>query len=95
MRLLVTGATGFLGWRTAMVLTERGHDVLGIARPGRAARAHASELPCPVREMDAGDPAAAGPVRRHHATAAEDATDGGARGLLVAAAPAGPRGAVR
>ena len=35
MRLLVTGATGFLGWRAATLLRERGHDVLGARPPGR------------------------------------------------------------
>ena len=58
MRLLVTGATGFLGWRTATVLRERGHDVLALARPGRASRAHAAEMD--VVEGDAGDPEARG-----------------------------------
>ena len=36
VRFLVTGVTGFLGWRTATLLAERGHDVLGLARPGGA-----------------------------------------------------------
>ena len=53
MRLLVTGATGFLGWRTAVVLGERGHDVVALTRPGAAPRAHAAELDA-VR-ADAGD----------------------------------------
>jgi len=56
MKLLVTGVTGFLGWRTATLLAERGHDVLGLARPGGAARAHAQDLP--AEHADAGDPAA-------------------------------------
>jgi UDP-glucose 4-epimerase len=63
MRVLVTGVTGFLGWRTATLLRERGHDVVGLARPGHAQRAHARELPCAVREADAGDPAARDLVR--------------------------------
>jgi UDP-glucose 4-epimerase len=63
MRVLVTGVTGFLGWRTATLLRERGHDVVGLARPGHAERAHARELPCAVREADAGDPAARDLVR--------------------------------
>ena len=56
MRLLVTGATGFLGWRTATLLRERGHDVTALARPGGASRAAARDLH--AIELDAGDPAA-------------------------------------
>jgi UDP-glucose 4-epimerase len=56
MRLLVTGATGFLGWRAATLLSERGHDVIALARPGATERAHAHDLE-PVR-VDAGDPSA-------------------------------------
>ena len=44
MRLLVTGATGFLGSRAVLVLRERGHEVVPVARPGGAERAHAAEL---------------------------------------------------
>ena len=54
MKLLVTGATGFLGWRTTVVLGQRGHDVTPVARPGGARRAHAEGLDT-VR-LDAGDP---------------------------------------
>ena len=39
MKVLITGVTGFLGWRSATVLAERGHDVIGLARPGAAERA--------------------------------------------------------
>ena len=56
VRFLVTGVTGFLGWRTATLLAERGHDVLGLARPGRAGRAHAGDVAAEL--VDAGDPAA-------------------------------------
>ena len=56
MRLLVTGATGFLGWRTAVVLGERGHDVVALSRPGAIHRAHAAGLDTVV--TDAGDVAA-------------------------------------
>jgi UDP-glucose 4-epimerase len=54
VRLLVTGATGFLGWRTATLLSERGHDVVALARPGGARRAAAEALET-VR-LDAADP---------------------------------------
>jgi len=54
MRLLITGATGFLGWRTSTLLTQRGHDVTCVARPGHAARTAAAGLD--VVERDAGDP---------------------------------------
>jgi UDP-glucose 4-epimerase len=56
MRLLVTGVTGFLGWRSATLLAERGHDVVGLARPGGADRAHARGIE--ATRVDAGDPAA-------------------------------------
>jgi len=56
VRLLVTGVTGFLGWRTATLLAERGHDVLGLARPGGAVRGHAAGVV--AERLDAGDPAA-------------------------------------
>ena len=56
MKLVVTGATGFLGWRAATLLVERGHDVVALARPDGAGRAAAAALD-PVR-VDAGDPGA-------------------------------------
>ena len=56
MRFLVTGVTGFLGWRAATLLAERGHDVRGLARPGGAARAHSGGIAAEL--VDAGDPAA-------------------------------------
>jgi nucleoside-diphosphate-sugar epimerase len=56
VRLLVTGATGYLGWRTTVLLRERGHDVVALARPGAAERAASRGLD--AVEGDAGDPAA-------------------------------------
>jgi UDP-glucose 4-epimerase len=56
VRLLVTGATGYLGWRTATLLRERGHEVVALARPGHADRAASRSLD--AVEVDAGDPAA-------------------------------------
>jgi UDP-glucose 4-epimerase len=55
MRFLVTGATGFLGWRSCTLLREGGHDVVALARPGAVRRAHAADLD--AVEADAGDPA--------------------------------------
>jgi UDP-glucose 4-epimerase len=54
MRFVITGATGFLGWRSSVLLAERGHDVVAVARLGGAQRAHARELD--VVRADAGDP---------------------------------------
>jgi UDP-glucose 4-epimerase len=56
VRFLVTGATGFLGWRAAELLEAEGHEVVRVARPGRAARAHAAGAS--AVELDAGDPRA-------------------------------------
>jgi UDP-glucose 4-epimerase len=55
MKIMVTGATGFLGWRSTVLLRERGHEVVAVARPGGAARALAAGVDA-VR-VDAGDPA--------------------------------------
>ena len=55
MKLLVTGATGFIGWRACALLAEQGHEVIPVTRPGSRRRAAAEGLD-PVR-MDAGDPA--------------------------------------
>ena len=42
MKLLVTGATGFLGSRAAELLERNGHRVVRVARPEGAERAGAS-----------------------------------------------------
>jgi UDP-glucose 4-epimerase len=55
MRFVVTGATGFLGWRASVLLAEEGHEVVPVSRPGSRPRAASAELD-PVR-IDAGDPA--------------------------------------
>jgi UDP-glucose 4-epimerase len=54
VKVVVTGAAGFLGSRTAELLDAAGHDVLRVARPNGAPRAGAAEA---VR-LDAGDPQA-------------------------------------
>jgi len=51
VKLLVTGASGFLGWRTTIVLREHSHEVVPLARSGKRAVEG-------LVEMDAGDPAA-------------------------------------
>lgn len=56
MKFLVTGATGFLGWRSSMLLADRGHEVVATTRPHGSSRAAASEME--AVEMDAGDPRA-------------------------------------
>ena len=54
MKLLVTGATGFLGSRASTLFEEHGHEVVRLARPGGAER---TDVAADVR-YDAGDPAA-------------------------------------
>src|SRR5207302_11454761 len=54
IKILVTGATGFLGSRAARLFEENGHEVLRLARPGGAKRAGTA----PDVRCDAGDPAA-------------------------------------
>jgi len=61
MRIIITGATGFLGWRAATLLTEAGHDVLAVSRPHGARRAHSSDLV--TTEADAGGAAARDLIR--------------------------------
>ena len=54
MKVLVTGATGFLGSRASELLERQGHEVLRSARPGGAARAGAGNAS--LVRADAGDP---------------------------------------
>jgi len=56
MKLLVTGATGFLGWRVSTVLGGRGHEIVRLARPAGAPRAAAEDDD--LVRLDAGDVAA-------------------------------------
>ena len=55
MKVLVTGATGFIGWRACALLHEAGHEVVPVTRPGSRRRAASADLD-PVH-VDAGDPA--------------------------------------
>jgi UDP-glucose 4-epimerase len=52
VKLLVIGASGFLGSRVTRHLRERGHEVVAVTRPGRRERAALAEI-APV-EADAG-----------------------------------------
>jgi dTDP-glucose 4,6-dehydratase len=56
MKILVTGATGFLGSRASELLEQKSHQVVRVARPNGAERAAASDA---IR-IDAGDPAIRG-----------------------------------
>ena len=56
MKLLVTGATGFLGSRASALLERHGHSVVRVSRPDGAERAGAGDT---VR-LDVGDPAVRG-----------------------------------
>jgi nucleoside-diphosphate-sugar epimerase len=53
MKLLVTGATGFLGSRASELLEQSGHEVVRVSRPNGAVRAAARD----AFRIDAGDPA--------------------------------------
>jgi UDP-glucose 4-epimerase len=52
VKLLVTGASGFLGSRLTRHLRERGHEVVAVTRPGRRYRRALAEV-TPI-EADAG-----------------------------------------
>lgn len=54
MKLLVTGASGFLGSRVTILLRERGHEVVAVTRPNPRRRAALEEVR-PI-EADAGAP---------------------------------------
>ncbi|HSJ17656.1 MAG TPA: NAD-dependent epimerase/dehydratase family protein [Solirubrobacterales bacterium] len=60
MKLLVTGATGFLGWRCCVLLAERGHEVVATGRPGGRRRVSSKNLATVA--LDAGDPRVRGLV---------------------------------
>ncbi len=61
MRFLVTGAAGFLGWRSAVLLRERGHEVVAITRPGGVERSFSRQLA--PQAIDAGGEQARSLVR--------------------------------
>jgi len=54
VRVVVTGARGFLGSRVADLLEEDGHQIVRVSRPDGASRALAGD----AIQLDVGDPAA-------------------------------------
>jgi nucleoside-diphosphate-sugar epimerase len=54
VKVLVTGATGFLGSRSSALLEQHGHEVVRVARPGGAERAGLGDAA--LLHADAGDP---------------------------------------
>jgi len=101
--VLVTGASGFLGWHVAGVLIERGYRVRALVRPGSRVRELAVEtVTGDLREADTLEAAVAGCEVVFHVAAdyrlwAKDASGiyrsnvGGTRNLLAAAKRAGVR----
>jgi nucleoside-diphosphate-sugar epimerase len=57
MKVLVTGATGFLGSQAAALFEGKGHEVVRLGRPGGAER---SGVPSADVQCDAGDPGVRG-----------------------------------
>jgi UDP-glucose 4-epimerase len=55
MKLMVTGASGFIGWRATVLLAHAGHDVTPITRPDGRRREASADLD--LVRIDAGDPA--------------------------------------
>ncbi|MGA2148338.1 MAG: hopanoid-associated sugar epimerase [Bryobacteraceae bacterium] len=101
--VLVTGASGFLGWHVARALVERGYRVRALVRPGSRVRELAVEtVTGDLREADTLEAAVAGCEVVFHVAAdyrlwAKDASGiyrsnvGGTRNLLAAAKRAGVR----
>jgi UDP-glucose 4-epimerase len=54
MKLLVTGASGFLGSRVTLRLRERGHEVVAVTRPAPRPRGALAEVA--PEQLDAGGP---------------------------------------
>ncbi|WP_101947750.1 NAD-dependent epimerase/dehydratase family protein [Mycobacterium sp. 3519A] len=62
MRVLLTGAAGFIGSRVAAALTEQGHDVVAVDAMLSAAHGAKAELPQGVQRVDVRDAAALAPL---------------------------------
>ncbi|MFL6083168.1 MAG: NAD-dependent epimerase/dehydratase family protein, partial [Mycobacterium sp.] len=61
MKVLLTGAAGFIGTRVAAALAEAGHEVVAVDAMLTAAHGPDGELPTDVRRVDVRDAAALGP----------------------------------
>jgi UDP-glucose 4-epimerase len=55
VKLMVTGASGFIGWRAATLLAQAGHEVVPVTRPQSRRREASADLD--LIRIDAGDPA--------------------------------------
>jgi UDP-glucose 4-epimerase len=55
MKFMVTGASGFIGWRACVLLAEDGHEVVPVTRPNSRRREASADLD--MVRIDAGDPA--------------------------------------
>jgi dTDP-L-rhamnose 4-epimerase len=62
VRVLLTGAAGFIGARVAAALTDAGHDVVAIDALLAAAHGPDAQLPAHVRRVDVRDAASLAPL---------------------------------
>ena len=62
MRVLLTGAAGFIGARVAAALADAGHEVVAVDVMLPAAHGPGAELPADVRRVDVRDAAALAPL---------------------------------
>ena len=62
MRVLLTGAAGFIGTRVTAALAEAGHQVVAVDAMLPAAHGPGAQLPVGVRRVDVRDSAALAPL---------------------------------